>query len=106
MAEPHWVWATDVNTLQRVPVNLTSIPTMLPVKRPDGSWATALFLGGIATTVDGNFIYAQAQVLESPQELFSSPKIKLRTGKEKLLPQIANLAKPHKAVAPKAGKAA
>lgn len=104
--EPHWVWATDANTLQRVPVNLTCIPTMLPVKHRDGSMVTALFLGGIAAVQDGAFIYAQAQVLESPQELFSSPKIKMRTGKEKLPPQIANLAKPHKAAAPKAGKAA
>ena len=103
--EPHWIWATDANTKQRIPVNLTAIHSMLPVKRPDGSAATALFFGGMAFD-GGNVHYAQAQVVEAPQELFSSPKIKLRSGKEKLPPEIAKLAQPHKPAAPKAGKAA
>ncbi len=104
--EPHWVWATDVNTKQRVPVNLTSIPFMLPIKRQEGFAVTALFIGGVAIAADGTYVYAQAQVLETPQELFSSPKIKLRTKEKKLPAAIASLATPHKPAAPKTGKAA
>lgn len=107
MSEPHWVWATDATTNQRIPVNLTAVPTMLSLSRPDGSKVTALFFGGLAFDQKGAVHYAQTQVLESPAELFSSPKIKLRSGKEKLPQAIANLAKPHKpAAVPKPGKAA
>lgn len=107
MSEPHWVWATDATTNQRIPVNLTAIPTMLSLTRADGTAVTALFIGGIAFDPKGAVHYAQSQVLETPAELFSSPKIKLRSGKEKLPPAIASLAKPHKpAAVPKAGKAA
>lgn len=104
--EPHWVWATDADTKQRIPVNLGAVPTMITLKRPDGSQVTVVFLGGMAIDPTGVVHYAQSRVLESPQELFTSPKIKLRTGKEKLPPQIASLAKPHKPSEPKAGKAA
>ena len=104
--EPHWVWATDANTKKRIPVNLTAIPTMLPVVRADGTELTALFLGGMAFDAQGAAHYAQAQVLESVQELLVSPKIKMR-GKErvKLQPAIAKLAQPHKPVS-KPSKAA
>lgn len=96
MSEPHWVWATDANTRQRVPVNLTATPFMLPVKKQDGSMVTAMFFGGMTIDANGAIHYAQAQVLETPQELFSSPKIKLRSKDKKLPPEIAKLAAPHK----------
>lgn len=96
MSEPHWVWATDVNTKQRIPVNLGAMLTMLPVKR-DGIDVTALFFGGVACDAQGAFHYAQVQVLETIQTLFASPKIKLgRQPERKLPPEIAKLAAPHK----------
>lgn len=104
--EPHWVWATDANNRQRTPVNLTAIPSMLQIKKLDGSMVTALFFGGMAFDQNGTVHYAQAQVLETPAELFSSPKIKLRSKDKKLPPEIAKLAAPHKPAAPKTGKAA
>ena len=106
MSEPHWVWATDANTRQRIPVNLSAIPCMLAVVHPDGTQVTALFLGGMAVDQKGVVNYAQAQVLESAAELFSSPAIKMRSGKAKLPPEIAKLAQPHKPAVPKQGKAA
>lgn len=101
--EPHYVWATDANTRQRIPVNLSAIPTWLPVQLPDGRAVTALFLGGMTTTPNGGFAYAQVQVLETIEDLITAPRIKLGKAsnrgskKKELPPEIAKLAKPHKA---------
>lgn len=70
----HWVWATDANTNQRIPVNLAAIPTMMRATLPVQRQITILFLGGIAR-VDGRDYYAQTHVLESPEELLIAPVI-------------------------------
>jgi hypothetical protein len=106
MSEPHWVWATDANTKQRIPINLSAIPCMLSVVQANGTQVTALFLGGMTLDAKGVALYAQAQVMETAAELFSSPAIKMRSSKAKLPPEIAKLATPHKPAVAKPGKAA
>lgn len=91
MKQPHWVWATDATTKDRIPVNLSAIPTMLPGKLDDGRAITILFLGGVAMDQHGQMHYARAHVMESPAELFIAPPIPLA----EMPKALAKLARPH-----------
>ena len=72
----HFVWATAVNG-DKVPVNLEHVATMLRGKNDKGVEATSLFYGHIAVSVQGAVTYANTQVLETPEQLFTLPRIEM-----------------------------
>lgn len=92
MKQPHWVWATDANTKERIPLNLSVIPTMLRRKTDDGREITVAFMGGLAIDQNGMHHYAKVHILERDVELFTAPPIPLA---DPLPKAIAKLAKPH-----------
>ena len=73
-----WVEATLHDSDDRVYLNLDAIPQMSVqnISGEDGEIAhkdvTVVFLGGIAATIQGNFVYATTYVKESPEELILS----------------------------------
>lgn len=92
MKQPHWVWATDANTHERVCLNLGVVQMMFLRKMGDGREVTVIPLGGIAIDQNGAAQYAQMFVTEKPAELLVSPPIPLA---DPLPKSVARLAKPH-----------
>ena len=82
----HWVWCSTADG-DKVPVNLEHVATMarIKTKNKDGAEVevTSLFYGYVAGPAGGGVHYANSQVLETPEEIFTLERINVAPSRGK-----------------------